>query len=377
MSSENAVASHTVCPRCAGKGKRVGVATVRSLVNHEVHNRIGEQDYRVCDTPACDVVYFAGDESLFLKSELTVRVGIKESKAPRPVCYCFDHSIEEIEREVADTGRCTVLDDIKTRMTNGCWCETKNPLGCCCLATVGRFVNASLEKHGHLSGCEVPSSEDQMEDCCATGEDCCSTPQSGRKSRAGIWSIGAVLSAVLASACCWLPLLLITFGVSAVGVSAVFETVRPYFLATAAILLAAGFYVTYFRKAACGPNGECATPNPRIRRFNRSMLWIATLAVAGFGLFPNYVGVLAEANSSGLEDGLPVVTLDIDGMTCDACAVHLRDTLVDVPGVECASVSYANGQARVGVNADSPPSLETLVEAVSKAGYVAKGNPGD
>lgn len=335
---------------------------------------MGEKYYWFCDTPACDVVYFASDESLFLKSELTVRVGIKETKAPRPVCYCFDHSVEEIEREVADTGRSTVLDDIKTRMKNGCWCETKNPLGSCCLGTVGRYAKASLAKHGHPFGDEVLCSDDQTEDCCKTGEDCCPTRQTGQDARSVIWSVGAVLSAIVASACCWLPLLLITFGVSAVGVSAAFEQVRPYFLVAAAILLAAGFYVTYFRKAACGPSGECITPNPRLRRFNRSMLWIATLAVAGFGLFPNYIGVFTNASSSTIAEGIPVVTLDIEGMTCDACTVHVRKALEGVPGVNSVSVSYSDSQARVGVKADSTPSLETLIEAVSKAGYEARAN---
>lgn len=34
-------------------------------------------------------------------------------------------------------------------------------------------------------------------------------------------------------------------------------------------------------------------------------------------------------------------TLKITGMTCDSCAVHVKDALEKVPGVQSADVSYA------------------------------------
>jgi NAD(P)H-nitrite reductase large subunit len=71
-----------------------------------------------------------------MRGDLTVRVGIKERNGPRHVCYCFNHTIEEIEEEVRRSGTTTVLDDIKTRMKTACWCETKSPQGSCCLASV-------------------------------------------------------------------------------------------------------------------------------------------------------------------------------------------------------------------------------------------------
>ncbi len=38
-------------------------------------------------------------------------------------------------------------------------------------------------------------------------------------------------------------------------------------------------------------------------------------------------------------------TLKITGMTCDSCAVHVKDALEKVPGVQSADVSYAKGSA--------------------------------
>jgi mercuric reductase len=40
-----------------------------------------------------------------------------------------------------------------------------------------------------------------------------------------------------------------------------------------------------------------------------------------------------------------MTTLKITGMTCDSCAVHVKEALEKVPGVQSAEVSYAKGSA--------------------------------
>lgn len=108
----------------------------------------------------------------------------------------------------------------------------------------------------------------------------------------------AVGSAILSSACCWLPLLLLAFGLSAGGVAGFFEAVRPFFLAAAVIFLGVGFYFAYFwggRNPACKPGEACEAPNPKIQRFrgfNRVVLWIAAVLVIVFALFPYYSAAL-------------------------------------------------------------------------------------
>ena len=186
----------------------------------------------------------------------------------------------------------------------------------------------------------------------------------------------SVIAAIVASACCWLPLLVVSFGVSAAGISAGFEQVRPFFLIAAAALLGAGFYLTYFRKATCAPDEACAAPKPKTKKFNRGMLWVATIITAAFALFPNYVGLLAANGSSGSATSqnsatAESVTLSIDGMTCAACAINIQNQLGKVPGVQSALVSYSDGKATVVVDPTSPPSGASLVEAVRQAGYQA------
>jgi mercuric reductase len=62
--------------------------------------------------------------------------------------------------------------------------------------------------------------------------------------------------------------------------------------------------------------------------------------------------------------------LRIGGMTCQHCATAIERALSNVPGVNTASVSYADKEARVeikhGLNAD------TLIQAVQASGYNAK-----
>ncbi|NBC63506.1 cation transporter, partial [Enterobacter cloacae] len=46
-------------------------------------------------------------------------------------------------------------------------------------------------------------------------------------------------------------------------------------------------------------------------------------------------------------------TLKITGMTCDSCAVHVKDALEKVPGVQSADVSYAKGSAKLAIEGSS------------------------
>lgn len=68
---------------------------------------------------------------------------------------------------------------------------------------------------------------------------------------------------------------------------------------------------------------------------------------------------------------LEELELDVRGMTCDSCAVHVVKALQSVEGVQEADVpGWQSGRATLTV--EPAVSDETLVEAVTKAGYRAK-----
>lgn len=204
-----------------------------------------------------------------------------------------------------------------------------------------------------------------------------STPDGA--SRAGRVAIGgSILSALAASACCWIPLLLIAIGLSAGGVAAWFEQYRWWFLGLTAVLLGAGFYFVYFRAPRCEPGSACARPSRRLHRTNQVILWVATLLVLGAAAFPKYVGYLIPAGptASVIADSSQVATvsLKIEGMTCEGCAVRVRNALVKVPGVLDASVSYPQRRATVAIDGSSPPADSALAGAVEAAGYRITAN---
>lgn len=216
-----------------------------------------------------------------------------------------------------------------------------------------------------------------MHECCDNTEAAGDADKRGR--RVGLLATGgSVLSALASSACCWIPLSLIALGVSAGGVSAWFEQYRWLFLTLTAILLSAGFYFAYFRTPRCAPGSSCATPNRTVRRFNRVALWMAAIVVFATAAFPKYVGALIPKSPPGQAtptSELTTVSLAIEGMTCEACAVHLRSVLADVAGVLNARVSYADGTAAISFDTAAPPSKTDLTNAVQRAGYKPDASP--
>ena len=65
------------------------------------------------------------------------------------------------------------------------------------------------------------------------------------------------------------------------------------------------------------------------------------------------------------------VELGVSGMTCDACAAHMRQALEEVPGVQTVALpGWREGRATIV--ADASLSDETLTEAVAAAGYGAR-----
>lgn len=206
---------------------------------------------------------------------------------------------------------------------------------------------------------------------------------------------GALVSAVLASACCWLPLLFIAFGVSGGALAAKFETLRPVLLPVTFALLGLAFYFAYRKprtvatestgngEACCAvstsANGTepCCPPEGtkgfNLKRLNKWMLWIVTVFVLAFSFFPNYVGLLlggVNAVATQIDANRIEWTMAVEGMTCQGCAALIESELRKVPGVAGAKVDYEKGSAMVIAapfvsEADLRRAIETAVYSTS------------
>lgn len=109
-----------------------------------------------------------------------------------------------------------------------------------------------------------------------------------------IWlgSAGAVISAILASACCVAPFILATLGVSGawIGSLRAFGHYDPLFKLITICFLATGFYKVYGKKTeVCEPGSLCAVP--QTKKISKIILWTATFIVIFLIAFPFLVGV--------------------------------------------------------------------------------------
>lgn len=191
---------------------------------------------------------------------------------------------------------------------------------------------------------------------------------------------GAVIAAVTASLCCILPVIAVALGLTGFAASQFFERWRPALLGVTFALLAVGFYFAYRpRRQACEPGSACErTP---VGRWNKVILWLATVVVIVLAAFPYYSGWVAQAVAktkqppqAALQTGGARAVLKIEGMDCGACATLIEKNLAQIPGVRVAQVSFEKKQANVEYD---PKAVQPsrLVKAVEEAGYKVAGQP--
>ena len=375
-------ATATDCPKCGKKGKTVKPVTLRVLLKDEYAAEVAAPDksvcesgckpskgntgWRFCDSPDCDVVYFGEQNGVtFTKDQLKVSVGVKEKAGERPLCYCFRHSVATITEELRTKGRSDALEDIRRKMKYpGCLCEVKNPSGSCCLGSVAKGIDTAKAV---LSP---------------------TTPTSSVNKAETITKIGTVLSAIMASSCCWLPLVLLAFGVSGAGIAGALEVYRPLFIVLTFGFLAAAFYFTCRLRKSPTTEGDCCSTaydcstvpqEGTKRRFsmmtvNKVMLWAVTLLAVLFLFFPKHVSFFlasreAESETTATSPLVTKTTITIEGMACEGCSVALEKAIKGAPGVLSAKVDFKNKQAVVSTEACCPFPKDEILKAIEDAGF--------
>jgi copper chaperone CopZ len=199
---------------------------------------------------------------------------------------------------------------------------------------------------------------------------------------------GTVLSALLASSCCWLPLLLLALGVSGAGIVAALEVYRPLFVVATVVCLAAAFFFAYRPRKSGPAAGDCcasardccAASRPASKRrfnlvaWNRVMLWVVTFLAVALLFFPRSAGFFLAWGNEDAETAeagplLRTTSFTVEGMSCEGCSALVGKVIKGVPGVLRVKVDYDKKQAVVSTEACCPAPTEAILQALERAGY--------
>ncbi len=181
---------------------------------------------------------------------------------------------------------------------------------------------------------------------------------------------GAVGAALAASACCTIPLLLVSLGAGGawIGTFTAVEPYRPLFIGIA--VLAIGYAGVSEYRRSTGPDCDCETSmNDWLRR---SLLVVGLLVTVGLIASPSIIKSATSSSDSFSaayqSEPTQQVTLEVEGMTCETCDITVRKALTNVEGVKEAHVTFIPPQAVVSYY-PSVVSVDNLIEATTNVGY--------
>lgn len=129
------------CPRCGEGGLAVADETILAILKPGHAAPLLAQGRRFCRTRSCTVLYYGPDGRVVEKGAAAVRVGLKETEDPIPLCYCFGFTRADVRSQVAERGTSDIPARIAAEIRAGrCACRRKNPSGQCCLGEVEAAV---------------------------------------------------------------------------------------------------------------------------------------------------------------------------------------------------------------------------------------------
>lgn len=207
------------------------------------------------------------------------------------------------------------------------------------------------------------------------------TPRT-RQQRWFQWSvIGAIASLILATACCWIPLLLIIAGIGSVSLASTLAAYRPVFYSLAFAALGLAFYLTYRKpketaEACCNvEEGQPPSLQERVRRFNKIILWPLTGLVILSLFVPRWTDAYLTRKQDQNEMTVTApastrVDFIVTNMDCAACAAGVEAALKAMPGVIDARVKYPEGDGYIVLQSKPGPDFrQTLTEKIQSMGY--------
>jgi len=191
-----------------------------------------------------------------------------------------------------------------------------------------------------------------------------------KKDRKLIWT--SIITAIGASLCCITPVLALISGAS--GIASTFswlEPLRPYLIGITVLVLVFAWY----QKLKPKKEIECDCETDVKPKFIQSKIFLGI--VTGFAIlmlaFPYYGSIFYPKSEKVIivvdKENIQKVSIEINGMTCNACEEHVNHSVNKLDGILSVKSSYENGGSQIEFD-NSKTNIEEIEEAINSTGYI-------
>ena len=189
--------------------------------------------------------------------------------------------------------------------------------------------------------------------------------------------LGALGAGIAASACCTIPVALVSAGIGGSFVASfrAMEPYRPFFIGVAVVAMGLVALKEFKRSKTVECDCEEDRMNEKKRRtiLGAGML-VTLLLIASPWILRDALGNVdvSETDFAGLSQ----VVLTVEGMTCELCDVTVATALTNLDGVEEAIVTFEPPQAIVRFDSKLVTTAD-MERVTTEVGYPAKLTTGE
>lgn len=188
-------------------------------------------------------------------------------------------------------------------------------------------------------------------------------------------AFSGMFAALAASSCCIPPVIAALAGVGGIaGSLSWLEPLRPYLIGVAIVAIGYAWYNHFQRQKS---DDCCALDvKPKWYQTKGFLVGITLFAIVSIS-FPYYSHIFFPSNEKKEvvivnSSDVQTVTFDIEGMTCDACTIHVESDINKLPGIVKASANYKEAKAEVQFDQNKVTPTE-IEEAINNTGYKVVG----
>lgn len=184
----------------------------------------------------------------------------------------------------------------------------------------------------------------------------------------------SLLAALTASLCCIAPLLALLAGTTGAAVAFSWvEPFRPYLIGLTILVLVIAWYQKLKPKSQEEIDCDCEDDRPRFIN-SKIFLLLVTLFAGVMLAFPYYSGIFYPNSPVAKEvifmeqSNIREIKVDIVGMTCKGCEVHIESEVNKLNGILAVEADYEAANTVVKFD-ESKVKIEEIEKTISDTGY--------